>query len=286
MSSVDSLPSKLGRTVWTRPQIYLLSRAIICTVVIISIGTLFLRPTNLLLYIIDILLRTYLMFVGTVMAHEGVHGHLGRTRAANFRWGRLALLPTMVPFTNFRKTHHLHHAYTNIPGQDPDHFMKSRSRIEIVLRALAMPHQWFFWLWQRGRIRKQDLVELFLNYVVIAVVYGGILATMGASRLFWGMVPALVLVSVLLWYPFAVQTHEGFSIGAAGFRSHNYYGRFMFWFSFGLGMHRQHHLQPKVSWIELKEYVEAAPLEGGKRLRFPRRDIRLGLQTHELTSQQ
>ena len=286
MSSVDFLPGKLGRTVWTRPKIYLLSRSIICAVVIISIGTLFLRPANLLQYIIDTLLRTYLMFVGTVMAHEGVHGHLGRTRAANFRWGCFALLPAMVPYTNFRKTHYLHHAYTNIPDQDPDHFMKSRNLIEIVLRALAMPHHWFFWLWKRGRVRKLDLIELILNYLVIFAVYGGILVSVGASRLFWGMVPALVLVSVLLWYPFAVQTHEGFSTGAAELRSHNYYGRFMYWFSLGLAMHREHHLQPKLSWIELKEYVEDAPFEGGKLLRFPRRDIRLGFQRHELTSQQ
>ena len=284
MSSVLVLPGKLGRMVWTRRRIYLLNRSIICAVVIISVGTLFLRPGNLLHYVIDTLLRTYLMFVGTVMAHEGVHGHLGRTRDANFRWGRLALLPTMVPFTNFRKTHHLHHAYTNIPGQDPDHFMKSRNRIEIVLRALAMPHQWFFWLWKRGRIRKQDLIELGLNYLVIVVVYSAILVSVGASRLFWGMVPALVLVSVLLWYPFAVQTHEGFSTGAAELRSHNYYGRFMYWFSLGLGMHREHHLQPKVSWIELKEYVEDAPVKGGKLLRFPRRDIRPEFQRHDITN--
>ena len=125
---VHSLSVKLTRKFWTRHKIYLLNRSIICAVVLISIGTLFLRPANLLQYILDTLLRTYLMFIGTVMAHEGVHGHLGRTRAANFSWGRFALLPTMVPFTNFRKTHHLHHAYTNIPGQDPDHFMKSRNR--------------------------------------------------------------------------------------------------------------------------------------------------------------
>jgi len=106
----------------------------------------------------------------------------------------------------------------------------------------------------------------------------------GASRLFWGMVPALVLVSVLLWYPFAVQTHEGFSTGAAELRSHNYYGRFMYWFSLGLGMHREHHRQPKVSWIELKEYVEDAPVRSGKLLRFPRRDIRPAFQRHELTN--
>jgi len=260
---------------WTRRKVYLLNRSIICAVVVVSIGTLFLNPENLPEYILDTLLRTYLMFIGTVMAHEGVHSHLGRTRAENFRWGRVALLPTMVPFTNFRKTHHLHHAYTNIPGNDPDHFMKSRNSMEIVLRALAMPHQWFFWLWKRGRIRKADLIELGLNYFVIFAVYGVILASVGASRLFWGMAPALILVSVLLWYPFAVQTHEGFSTGAAELRSHNYYGRFMYWFSMGLAMHREHHLQPKLSWIELKEYVEDAPAVSGKFLFLPRRDIQL-----------
>ncbi len=276
---------ELHRTVWTRHQIYLLNRSIICAAVIISIGSLFLQPTNFLQYIIDTLLRTYLMFVGTVMAHEGVHGHLGRTRTANFNWGRFALLPTMVPYTNFRKTHHLHHAYTNVPGQDPDHFMKSRNLLEIVLRALAMPHHWFFWLWKRGRIRKQDLIELILNYLVIFAVYGAILASVGSARLFWGMVPPLVLVSVLLWYPFAVQTHEGFSTGAAELRSHNYYGRFMYWFSLGLGMHREHHLQPKMSWIELKGFVKDVPVACGK-LRLLRRDIRIEAQGHEVTTNQ
>src|SRR5687767_7582398 len=279
MSSVVELPSKLGRMVWTRARIYLLSRSIICAVVTVSIGTLLLLPSNIPQYIIDTLLRTYLMFIGTVMAHEGVHGHLGRTRAANSNWGRLALLPTMVPYTNFRKTHHLHHAYTNIPDQDPDHFMKSRNLIELVLRALAMPHHWFIWLWKRGRIGKKDLIELILNYLVIFAPYAVVLMVVGPSRLFWGMVPALVLVSVLLWYPFAVQTHEGFSTGAAELRSHNYYGRSMYWFSLGLAMHREHHRQPKVSWIELKEYVEDAPVISGRLLLLPRRDIRLESQT-------
>src|SRR5687767_48273 len=89
MSLDHSQSYKPNQYSWTRPRIYLLSRSIICALVVISIGTLFLRPGNLLQYMLDTLLRTYLMFVGTVMAHEGVHGHLGRTKAANFRWGRL-----------------------------------------------------------------------------------------------------------------------------------------------------------------------------------------------------
>ena len=107
-----------------RPQIYYLSRSIIGLTVLLSIGSLFIPISNPLLMLVDILLRTYLIFIGTVMAHESVHGHLGRTRTANFWWGRVALLPSTVPFTNFRKTHQLHHAHTNLPDLDPDHFMK------------------------------------------------------------------------------------------------------------------------------------------------------------------
>lgn len=257
-----------------RSRVYHLSRTIICVVVLLSIGTLFIPTPSVLFMTVDILLRTYLVFVGTVLAHEGVHGHLGRTRAANFWWGRIALLPSMVPFTNFRRTHQLHHAYTNLPEQDPDHFMKSRNFVELFVRALAMPHQWFFWLRRHGRLKRSDVLELFFNYLAIAILYAVVLWFIGPARLFWGMTPALVLVSLLLWYPFAVQTHEGFSTGAAEARSHNYYGRFMYWFSLGLSMHRQHHLQPKLSWIELRPFVEPAP-PGLSKWR-PQRDIRLG----------
>ena len=102
-----------------RAQIYYLSRTIICLTVLLSIGSLLIPINNPLLVLVDILLRTYLIFIGTVMAHESVHGHLGKTKAANFWWGRIALLPSMVPFTNFRKTHQLHHAHTNLPDRDP-----------------------------------------------------------------------------------------------------------------------------------------------------------------------
>jgi len=254
-------------------QIYYLSRTIICITILLSIGTLFIPVSSLLLMPADILLRTYLMFIGTVMAHESVHGHLGRTKAANFWWGRVALLPSMVPFTNFRKTHQLHHAHTNIPELDPDHFMKSRNFFELYLRALAMPHHWFFWLRKRRRLKRSDLIELLLNYLGIALLYAGVLAVVGPMRLFWGMVPPLTLVSVLLWYPFAARTHEGYSMASAVSRSHNYYGKFMYWFSLGLSMHRVHHMQPKLSWIELRPFVEPVPY--GLSRWLPHRDIQL-----------
>lgn len=257
---------------WPRPHVYWLSRSIICFVIAVSMGTLFLQPANLFLYALDVLLRSYLIFVGTVMSHEGTHGHLGRTKYANLWWGRLALVPSLVPYTNFRRTHRLHHAYTNIPDKDPDHFMNARHVLELPLRAVAMPHQWFFWLWKRGRIRWEDLAELALNYAGILAIWLVMFGFIGAARLFWGVAPALIAVSLMLWYPFAFKTHEGFSTGSAEERSHNYYGRFMYWFSLGLSVHRVHHMHPQLTWIELKGYVEQAPGSANWRL-LPGRDI-------------
>ena len=244
---------------WPRTSIFLLSRTIICSVVLFSLGGLFIPTPNLTLVVLDVLIRTYLIFIGTVMAHEATHGHLGQTRAANLWWGRIALLPSLVPFTNFRRTHNLHHAHTNVPEDDPDYFMKSRNLIELALRAIAMPHHWFFWLRKRGRVNRADVLDLFFNYAGIACVFLIVLTFVGPSRLLTGMVPTLILVSWLLWYPFAVQTHEGFSTDAPETRSHNYYGKLMFWLSLGLSMHREHHLQPKLAWFELLPYVEEAP---------------------------
>ena len=247
----------------------------ICLVVAASLGGLFFTPTNGWAYAADVLVRSYLAFVGTVMAHEGSHGLLGRSRAANMWWGRLALIPSMVPFTNFRRTHLLHHRHTNLEGQDPDHFIKpgAHREWELPLRAIAMPHHWFFWLRDRNSVDRAHVRELSLNYLAIALVYLPILISVGAFRLLSGMVPLLVLVSLLLWYPFAFKTHEGFSTGSAESRSHNYYGRLMYWFSFGLSMHRTHHMRPYLTWIELLRFVERDPKRTASLV--PRRDIRI-----------
>ena len=269
---ITNEPHPLSR--WPRTNIFRLSRTIICLVVLFSLGSLLIPTPNLPLIVIDILLRTYLVFVGTVMAHEATHGHLGHTRAANLWWGRVALLPSMVPFTNFRRTHNLHHAHTNVPEDDPDYFMKSRNSIELALRAIAMPHHWFLWLRNRGRLNRADRLDLFFNYAGIACVFSIVLTLVGPLRLLTGMVPTLILVSWMLWYPFAVQTHEGFSTDAPETRSHNYYGKLMFWLSLGLSMHREHHLQPKLAWIELLPYVKEAP----SRWSIFTRDIRVDSQ--------
>ncbi|MCC7380809.1 MAG: fatty acid desaturase [Deltaproteobacteria bacterium] len=258
---------------WSRDRVHRLSRLIIVLINVAAVGSLALQPEGALAWTADILGRTYLMFLAGVMAHEGSHGHLGRTRVANDWWGRLALVPTWVPYLNFRKTHRLHHARTNIPGEDPDLFVKADHWWEVPLRAVAVPHHWLVWLHERGWLRRRDIGELVVHYLAMIAIYSAVATQTSVARVTWGLVPALILDSMLLWIPFAMKTHEGFSTGAPEARSHNYYGRFLYWFSLGLSMHRVHHLRPGLSWIEILPFVERAPGPWWRRLPF-RRDIR------------
>jgi hypothetical protein len=152
--------------------------------------------------------------------------------------------------------------------------MMPRHALEIPFRALAMPHQWYFWLARRNLLTRNHGRELLFNYGLIATVFGTLALVVGPARVAWGMGPVLVLVSVLLWVPFALKTHEGHSVGSSETRSHDYYGRLMYWFSLGLSMHRVHHENPQLSWVELKSFVQPAP-EGSWGGLIPRRDVRV-----------
>lgn len=250
-----------------------ISRTVVCVSVATALGTFLWQPSTWWMVAVDVLVRSYAIFVGTVMAHEASHGHLGRTRAANFWWGRLALLPSTVPFANFRRTHNLHHRYTNDPDLDPDHFVRPRHRWEIPLRAVAIPHHWYLWLRARGRVDGKHTIEVVLGYLATAAIFGSLIAVVGPWRVVTGLLPALAIVSLLLWYPFAIKTHEGWSLGAPETRSHDYYGRAAYWFSLGLSMHRAHHLWPALTWVQLRRYVKPRP---GARRWWPARDV-LGL---------
>ncbi len=258
----------------TKQNIHWLSRALIALFAGGGIVSLFVVPTNPVWWTVDVLLRSYVMFLCTVLAHEAAHGQLGRSKSANLWWGRVALLLPMVPALNFRKTHRLHHAHTNVPDQDPDYWVKPKRFWEMPLRAVALPHYWLLWLWRKNKLSRAELVEVALWYVAMFTIYGAVYLVAGPTRLVLGMVPALLIVSLFLWYPFAVKTHEGFSTGAPETRSHDYYGVGVYWLTLGLSMHRAHHLHPSKSWVELRPYVRAAPLPWWRRMLFPR-DIRV-----------
>lgn len=249
----------------------LMNRLTISIVVPLALGSYFWRPSGILSIVADILVRTYLHFVAGAMAHEAAHGNVGSTRRSNLWWGRISLIPTTVPNITFRKTHLHHHASTNIPGKDPDEFLNTAHRWEVPFRALAMPHHWVVWLYKQGSFGRRERIEYVLHYLAIIAVFSLIAAFTGAQRVLLGLLPAAILHSMLLWIFFAIKTHEGYSTGIAETRSHNYYGKPLCFLSFGLSMHRLHHLKPGLAWLQMIDQV--SPGTWKQRL-FLARDVR------------
>jgi len=213
------------------------------------------HPAGWIALAVDIVVRAYLHFIAGAMAHEGVHGHMGNTRRSNDWWGRLALLPTTVPYVTFRKTHLHHHSATNIPELDPDEFLNTPHSWQIPFRAFALPYHWVLWMFRHGKFSRRERAEYGLHYAGVAVIYGTLMILVGWERVLFGFLPSATMHSFLLWYWFAIKTHEGYSTGPAETRSHNYDGRLLYWFSFGLSLHKVHHMEPRLAWLQMRTRV-------------------------------
>ncbi len=236
-----------------------ISRLIILTILVVSTATYFWQPTGAW-WVVDILFRTYILFLCGVMGHEGSHGALGNSKISNIWWGRVSFIPLAVPNVQFRITHRYHHSFTNEEGKDPDMLLKMDHWWQFPGRALAMPHYWVMWMKERGLLNKSVLIEWALTYVVYGSVFGAIIYFVGWERVLYGLLPAQILNSFLLWYPFAVKTHEGHHLGAQEVRSHDYYGSFLYWLTMGLSLHRAHHMNPQLGWLQLRPFIQKGPL--------------------------
>ena len=234
------------------------NRLIIITLLVLSFAQYFFNPQGWL-WLPDILFRTYLLFLCGVMGHEGSHGCLANTKMGNIWWGRLSFIPLAVPNVQFRITHRYHHAFTN-EENDPDILLKLDHWWQFPARALAMPHHWVMWLKRNGLLNKSVLTEWGLSYIVFGLYFGTIVYFVGWERVLLGLLPAQILNSFLLWYPFAVKTHEGHHVGDQEIRSHDYYGSFLYWLTMGLSLHRAHHMHPQLGWLQLRPFIQKGPL--------------------------
>lgn len=243
----------------TRAQNIQINRLIILALLSGSTMLYFWQPQGVE-WIVDVIIRTYILFLCGVMGHEASHGVCGQSKGANRWWGRLSFIPIAVPNVQFRITHRSHHAFTNVEDKDPDMILKIEHWWQFPGRALAMPHHWVMWLKKRGLLTRAVVIEWAVSYLVFGIYFVTLAHYVGAERILWGLLPAQVLNSFLLWYPFAVKTHEGHHVGKQEYRSHNYYGTFLYWLTMGLSLHRAHHMHPSHGWLQLMPYIEKGPL--------------------------
>lgn len=203
-------------------------------------------------------------------AHKNIMGKATRGRWIEEAIGRLSSVPTGIDFTSHRASHMRHHAFTNDPARDPDHFTDGRlSELPLKFYGMTMLYAFlpFFALIKPLRVvlppvlrekletrdgskaegKAQIRYWLLSTLALVTFVVTG--HGLAALCLWW--IPARVqmcwLMFIFAWYPHhpAGQTSRYRHTRVAVFRGSGLLIR-------GHDYHAIHHLYPRVPHYRLK----------------------------------
>jgi fatty acid desaturase len=132
--------------------------------------------------------------------HEAAHGLVFASRAGNALVGHL-LAPLYGPtgsFSAYRYLHLRHHADTNHPRLDPDHYSTGR--------PLSLPWRWatqdLYYLWFMMRHRREVPLRTWVETYAANLAHGALLALLlahgaGSALIWYWLVPARVATALL-----------------------------------------------------------------------------------------
>jgi beta-carotene hydroxylase len=202
--------------------------------------------------------------------HKNIMGRASRGRVVEEAIGRLASIPTGIEFTAHRAGHMRHHAYTNDPERDPDHFTEGRlSELPVKFYGLTMLYSFlpFFALIPplrvllpailRSKLESRDgdkaegkaQMRFWLVTTIVLVVCFATGNGLAALCLWW--LPARIqlcwLMFIFAWFPHhpARETSRYRHTRVAVFRGSGLLIR-------GHDYHAIHHLYPRVPHYKLK----------------------------------
>lgn len=207
--------------------------------------------------------------------HEATHKNI-LGKATRGRWvedaiGHLSSIPTGIEFTAHRAGHMRHHAYTNDPDRDPDHFTEGRlSELPLKFYGMTMLYAFlpFFALVKPLRVLLPSVLrakltsrdgspaegKAQLRYWLVSTVVLVVCFVTGnglvALCLWW--LPARIqlcwLMFIFAWYPHhpATETSRYRHTRVAVFRGSGLLIR-------GHDHHAIHHLYPRVPHYRLKK---------------------------------
>ena len=124
---------------WGRFQLRIVATFLgfaVCWVLVLVLGISGVLPLWLGLILNTVFASTFYMPMHEA-THKNIRGKSSRGHFAEEVIGRLSSIPTGIEFTSHRAGHMRHHAHTNDPIRDPDHFTEGRLA-ELPLKFYGM----------------------------------------------------------------------------------------------------------------------------------------------------
>jgi ferredoxin-NADP reductase/fatty acid desaturase len=201
-------------------------------------------------------ISTVLLYLGFTVVHEAGHGNI----AHDVSWMKpierlmgwtFTTLFFIVPFGLFAKTHDYHHAFTNDPDRDPDHWVSGDTWKDASLRALVLPLNYLVLMATRFRqdpvIASTHRSSLIYFATTFTIAIGLVAAGYGMELLIVGIIPiflsSYVLGMLFDWIPHMPTRQQG---RYQNTRSYLFPG--LKFLTLGQNYHHIHHLYPRVSW--------------------------------------
>ncbi len=205
---------------------------------------------------VGMLVATVLIYLGFTVAHEAGHGNIAHEVTAMKSIERLmgwsmTLIFMILPFGLFAKIHDYHHAFTNDPDRDPDHWLSGDSWLEASLKAPTLALNYIYLTLTRFRhdpvITQTHKSSLIYYAITLPVMIGLIYAGFGLELLMVGIIPVFlasyVLGMLFDWIPHMPTRQQG---RYQNTRSYLFPG--LKYLTLGQSYHHIHHLYPRVSW--------------------------------------
>ena len=221
---------------------------------------------------------TCLCFASFTVMHDAGHGNIVKMGSSlkfvESIMGWMAAIPLLVsPYRLFQKIHDRHHAFTNDPARDPDHFGFGTKWYQVLLNTYYMPIKYI--VMSLTTLRH---IKIFRDTYVSSVIY---LLTVCSTLIMlvaqgyvvevlsFAVIPTLLTVFLLVMFFDYVPHHPHKSQD----RLHNtriYPSKILNVLLLGQNYHLIHHMYPRLPWYtyqgvfkKIRPYLESndAPIE-------------------------
>lgn len=210
----------------------------------------------------------YLAYVGFTIVHDAGHGSIieegSLLKPIESIMGWISAVPLLlIPYSMFKHIHNRHHAYTNDPERDPDHFSFGKKWYQVALNCLFIPLKYHIMAHTTLRhdpcIRRTHLTSL-LYFLVIGFSIT-ILMTSGFAKdvIYLLLIPNVFAVFILALL-FDYLPHHPHKSLARYHNSRVYPSKWLNFLLLGQNYHLIHHMYPKVPWYLYRNvYLQTLP---------------------------